>query len=122
MTDVGIGALSLQATTGSGGYTLIAGTGDVITWQAPTDGGLHRVLIISTKSVTSGETGGAITLTGTSVDGVAISVTAYAGGASTGTAVNTTTMLVKAGATVKVHQNSALSAGAAQLWAEIWAS
>ena len=122
MTDVGTGTLALQATTGTGGFTLANSTPDIITWQCPSDGGLHRVLVSGTKSITSGETGGAVTFTGTAVDGSALSVTAFAGGASTGTAVSLQGFIIKAGTTVKVHQQSALSGGASQLWAEIWGS
>ena len=121
-TNVGIGTLSLQATTGVDGYTLINGTGDVITYQPPSDGGLHRVTIHATLSVTSGETGGAVIATGTAPDGSALSVTLFAGGASNGASRIQSSMQVKGGTTVAVHQSSALTAGAAVMWAEIWGS
>ena len=116
--------LQLQAATAVTGYTLVNGTGNVITWTAPNDGLMHRALITASLDVTSGESGGQIGLNFTTPDNVsspfqqmfaaALSANAYAG---TCYAVN-----VRANTSVNINQVTALTGGAAKLFAEIWAS
>ena len=116
--------LALQATTGTAGYALINGTGNIITWTTPNDGALHRVIILGNINVSSAETGGQITATAFDASGAELFLTSDPGGHGTGTKT-TFTMLgitVKANTTVSVLQNTALTVGAATLWAEIWGS
>lgn len=112
--------LSVQATTGTTGFTLANGTSTVLSWTAPNDGLLHRVLVHAGLHVTSTETGGAISLTITQPDGSIYPATMYAGGSGSG-AVSGVTIAhpVKAGTAVVIAQSSALTAGAAIMWAEI---
>jgi hypothetical protein len=117
--------LTLQATTGTSGYALVNGTGTIISWTAPNDGNLHRVLIFALLYVLTTETGGQITLSLTSpaaagyTPGIFASNLAGAGNylPSAGTAT-----LIQAGTTFAIRQNVALTAGSATLYAEIWAS
>lgn len=115
--------LQLMATTGAAGFALQNATSTILSWTAPADGNLHRVNIESLLVVSSAETGGAIQLTavdplGASHNYSLISASLGAGG-QRGTA---TFIAVQAGSTVTVNQQSALTVGAAILWAEIWAS
>jgi hypothetical protein len=117
--------LSQQASTGASGYTLVNGTGNIITWTAPNDGALHRVLLMFTLHITSTETGGQVSVTLTTPDGGAATFAnaISAGGGTTGTFTpGTNGYFVQAGTTLTVKQNTALTAGAAVLWAELWAS
>ena len=72
--------LALQATTGTAGYTLINGTGNIITWTTPNDGGLHRIAVFASIHVTSTETNGVIALTYTLPDGTASATHTLLGG------------------------------------------
>jgi hypothetical protein len=115
--------LTLKATTGPAGFALQNGTPGILTWTAPADGQLHRFLITSGLDVTSVATGGAIAVSFTLPDGTAVSnVTLFGGSQAAGTPNpgNSFLRTVKAGTTVTVTQTSALTAGAAVLWAEIW--
>ena len=113
-----------QAATPVAGYALINGTGNVITWTAPNDGAEHRFAALAAISVATNETGGAIIITGTNPDGTAFSHSLSAGGSSVGDvqAANSFLRVIEAGSTVTVQQSTALTLGAATLWAEIWGS
>lgn len=112
------------ASTGTAGYVKVNGTGNVLTWTAPNDGAMHQFEVICSETVTSNETGGAVSL----------NLTAPGGGVQTGAGnifaaaktVGTYHQLdgatVQAGSTVALVQSSALSAGASTVWATIWAS
>jgi len=115
-------SLSLQATTGLAGFALQDATPTIISWTAPNDGNLHRFIVICSLDVSSAETGGAVSLVCTP-PGVGVQTTSlYAGGLGTGPAYNTQQRLVQPGTTVTVEQSSALTGGAATVWAEIWAA
>jgi hypothetical protein len=118
-------ALVLQAATAAAGYTLVNGTGNIITWTTPNDGNLHRVTIFAVITTSSTETGGAITLLFTSPSGGAGSVGLYASGLS-GPATRASgapaVLVVGPNTTVTVEQSAALTGGAAVVWAEIWGS
>ena len=113
----------LQAATAAAGYTLVNGTGNIITWTTPNDGLLHRVLIISLLSVTVAETGGQCTFTTVAPDGTSLTQFTEPGARGTG-AYSDAPVQVIAGAntTITIRQNTALTAGAAKMWAEIWGS
>lgn len=115
----------LQATTGPGGYALINGTGNIITWTAPNDGLLHRFMLISTLYVSSAATGGSITVAYTLPGAGSQTHTFYAASqASTpiGPALSGLLPAIAAGTAVTLTQNAALTGGAATLYAEIWGS
>jgi hypothetical protein len=113
--------LAKAADTGQGGYALVNGTGAILAWTAPADGQQHRVTAVLIQHVTLAETGGAIQVTYTLPDGTASSATPFAGGSAAGVASNVVDRLVQAGTTVTLSQSSALTAGAAGVWAQIWA-
>lgn len=110
----------LLASTGIAGFTLVNGTPNVITWTAPNDGNMHRVLAILVKHVTSNETGGQVAVNGQTPDGIGLTPSPFAGGQASGTYQASSVLLVPPGASVTVKQNSALTVGATSLWAELW--
>lgn len=118
-------ALALQASTGAAGYALVNGTGNIITWTAPNDGNMHRVLLMWTFHIISAETGGELGAALTTPDGGSVSFPAQisAGGASGGNfGVGTQGYFIEANTTIAVKQNTALTSGVATLWAELWGS
>jgi hypothetical protein len=117
--------MGLLAATPAAGYTLVNGTGTIITWTAPADGQLHRVIIIAQLLVTSNETGGQVTVNFTDMNGNTRSPPIYAGGSAAGLIAPTAsaaTQLIKSGTAFSLFQGSALTLGAAVLWAEVWGS
>ena len=120
--------LTVQATTGTIGYTLVNGTGNIITWTAPNDGAMHRVLLLCELVVSSTETGGKIAATFTDPGGTAHSqMQIYASALAGGTyglpaASSPVSVLIQANTTYTLAQTAALTGGAAILWAEIWGS
>lgn len=115
--------LRLVATTGAAGAALANGTPAILTWTAPNDGQLHRIQLISNGYVTAAMTGGAVTLNTVLPNGQAGNPVIYAGGtANPGPLASSVLRLVEPGSTVTLTQSSALTAGAATVWAELWAS
>ena len=114
----------LVATTGATGFALTGATPTILTWTSPNDGNMHRVQVYYQQTVTSAETGGAVGLTATGPGGANVSnATQFnAGGAGTGSAWTTASRLVAPNTTVTVNQSSALTVGAATVYAEMWAS
>jgi hypothetical protein len=116
----------LLATTGVAGYTMVNATGNIITWTPPSDGALHRFNLFLYMAVTSNTTGGAIGLTFTDPGSNPQSLTILSG--TQGTGAHGTTLqgyeqiFAKAGTTVAVTQATAMTAGAAVVWAELWGS
>jgi hypothetical protein len=123
-TLASLGGQSKQAATAVAGYTLVNGTGNVITWTTPNDGLQHRVTIMASLDVTVAETGGQISATYTTPDAGAGNHTLFAAGLGTTPALPAApwTIIVGANTTVTVLQATALTVGAAVLWAEIWGS
>lgn len=120
------GVLSKKASTGIDGYQLINGTGVIISADIPDDGNLHTVLIPVLMNVTAAETGGIIAITFTDPAGNAGNiVTLISGNQATGIGgadhSQNASITVGPNSTVTVEQYSALTAGAATLYAEIWA-
>jgi len=120
------GPLGLLATTGAAGFALVNGTPNILTWTAPNDGGIHRVLLMATLKVAVTEVGGAISVSFTTPDNTPFTAVAVAGAAGVGlaliTAFGNAFLPVRAGTTVTVAQFSPLTLGAATLWAELWGS
>jgi hypothetical protein len=113
----------LLASTGPVGFVLQNATPTILTWQVPNDGNLHRVFFIGSIDVTSAETGGAISGNVTPPGGgSAAQPQILAAGQAGGNHVGSAAAIVGPGTTVTVSQTSALSAGAAVAWVEIWGS
>lgn len=118
-------AMARQAATALAGYTLVNGTGTIISWVIPNDGQLHRFTVFASEDVTGATTGGAITVSWTMPDGTTASwVILPATQAATGFVTGQVSyqVLARPGTTVTVVQSSALTAGSAVAWAEIWGS
>jgi hypothetical protein len=117
-----LGTLQKVATTGNNGYTLVNGTGNIITWTAPSDGNMHRVLLFAELNVTSALTGGQISLSHNLPNGTAYNPQIIAANQGSGAKnIGNPVYLVQPGSLVALQQNSAISAGAGVLWAELWA-
>jgi hypothetical protein len=120
--------LSLQATTGLAGYTMVNATGTILTWAVPNDGKMHRFFLILYLKVTSAQTGGAIGIAFTDPSNTAQNFGINGGGNNAGTDgwgngfTNWFAIPLYPGSTFSLQQTSAQSAGAATLWAELWAS
>lgn len=112
------------ASTGTTGYTLVNGTGNILTWTAPNDGQMHRVVVIGQVKVTTNQTGGAIGLTFTYPDGSSSATGSVNGGGSNAGyhGLANVVFLVAPNTTVTLAQTSAQSAGAAIGWFELWAN
>jgi len=122
---VAFGGLQPVASTGDAGFALQNGTPTIITWTAPNDGQLHRVQLFIMEDVTLALTGGQCTLHVVLPDGSAYVINVCASGAALGAHANSggqPLYLVQPGSTVYVAQSSAVTAGAATVWAEFWAS
>lgn len=120
----GTTALFVQAATAVGGYALVNGTGNIITWTTPNDGLLHRFAIFAALHVASTETGGQITVSYTLPDATATTHTLFGAGNATGDQAPALPFLltVQANTAVTVKQATALTGGTAVMWAEIWGS
>jgi hypothetical protein len=115
--------MGLLATTGEAGFALQNATPTILTWTAPSDGQLHRVFVIGNAHVTSAETGGGVQLSFNLPDGLAATSQILNSGLAAGNQNgNFQTKTVGPGSTVSVSQSSALTAGAATFWGEIWGS
>jgi hypothetical protein len=111
----------LLATVTGTSYALVNGTGTIVSWSAPSDGNLHLVFMPAVLHVTSAETGGAITYSYTLPDGTTQSgESLYA--ASTGTGIHAAggSFYCEPGSTFTVSQSSALTAGVAVLFLQLW--
>jgi hypothetical protein len=122
--------LGLLASTfpvsGAAGFALQNATPNILTWTAPNDGQMHRVVVISEMNVTSAQTGGEVNLSFNEPDGTLRSRLLYSGGLAAGfvqPSGNTPTLtLVAPGSVVILLQATAQTAGTAVLWAELWGS
>jgi hypothetical protein len=112
-----------QAATPAAGFALQNGTPTILTWTPPNDGKLHRFIVFASLVVGSAETGGAIAQGFTDPSGVSRSQALFNGGLGAGFASpNNFSYTVQGGQPVTIAQSSALTVGAATLWAEIWGS
>ena len=112
----------LVATTGAAGFALQNATPDVLTWTAPDDGQLHRCVVFGSMHIASDETGGIVQCIYTMPDGGAAFYTAWPGSQGAGFNAQTSIdMIMKAGTVFTLQQVTALTGGAATLWAELWA-
>lgn len=118
LTD--LGGLVLQASTPAAGVALINGTQNILTWTAPVDGGLHYAYLVCLIVVATAETGGAIGTNLTEADNTSRTPGVNAGGAAAGAIRAQGFYMVHSGSAVTVQQTSALTAGAATIWAQLW--
>jgi hypothetical protein len=122
----GAAGLELQASTGAAGFALQDATSTILSWTAPNDGNFHRAIVLGIGNVTVAATGGQVNLVGTDIAGNSINAVLLAAGLSTiGTnafnnASNRMLVTVKPGTTLSITQESALTAGAVTVFAEIW--
>lgn len=113
--------LALVATTGVNGFALQNATPDILTWTAPADGQLHRYLLMGMTSVTAQETGGQVTLKAGQIGGGNVPWSDMNSGDNAAQQSPFNSMgLIDPGSTITLSQITALSAGAAKVWAEIW--
>ena len=119
--------LQLQASTGINGFELEDATPNIISWTTPNDGQLHRVTFFVEMDVSLALTGGAIYGLIYIPNGVVNQKTIIPANSIAGV-VNPSgdgfpfQRLVAPNTLVAVQQGTAITAGAAQLWAEIWGS
>lgn len=119
------GGTGRVATTGTGGFALTNGTPNILTWTAPSDGQMHQVLCTGQRLVSSALTGGLVRLTMVNPDGTTFDRDMWVAGETNTFPVPVqapSCFLVQPGSTVTLHQTSAVTAGAATVWAEIWGS
>jgi hypothetical protein len=119
--------LQLLASTGPAGFALQNATPVILSYTFPNDGNLHRLFIGGSMNVTSAETGGQVTYTCSPPAGGAVTGTVlFAAGSGVapnlGSLGNRTLVVAGSGTTVTVQQATALTAGAAVVWVEIWGS
>lgn len=117
-------ALAKQAATPAAGFTLVNGTPTILTWTPPNDGLMHRVQLWGDVNVSAGTTGGLIQIHMTDQGGTAGTLQMDAGShAGTGFFVSASrNLLIQGGSTLTISQDSALTAGTAAFYAEIWGS
>lgn len=125
MVAFGSSGPQLVADTGINGFTLQNGTPTILSWTAPNDGKMHRFTIFGILHCTVAETGGALNFNYEIPDGSSNPNTSMnAGGSAVGVFAapgSTNDKLIQPGSTVLVQQTSALTAGAAVWWGQIWA-
>ena len=117
-------ALTLQAATPVAGVALVNGTPNILTWTPPNDGKLHRFTVFAVVTATVTMVGGDTDVGFTAPDGTVCGHSLIGGGATVGFDGNLSpnTWLCEANTSVLVLQGSALTGGAAKIWAEIWGS
>lgn len=119
----GVPILEQQIATAVAGFALQNGTPNILTWNVPNDGLNHRFIVVCTIVVTVAETGGAINVAFTPPGAGINSAQLTAGGSGIGSVnANYRAGIASPGTTVQVNQSSALTLGAASVFAEIWAS
>jgi hypothetical protein len=113
-----------RASTGAGGFALQNGTPTILTWTAPNDGQLHTGFVTGSLAVSTAETGGQINAYGPQAGtGVVIQGAGKTAGQWTfPNSAGSFTFSLQPGQSVTIAQATALTAGAAILYAEIWAS
>jgi hypothetical protein len=119
------GGLAKVAATPVGGFALANGTSTILTWTAPADGQIHRASVYGSEDVISAMTGGNVNVTWTDPSGGSQAWTIFPSASSAGwnyAISQPPDLLVAPGSAVAVVQATALTAGAATLWAEIRAS
>lgn len=113
----------LLATTGAAGFVLQNATPTILSWTTPSDGAMHRFTVFGVLRVTTLEAGGQLNYSFTDPSGGTVSVVAIAAAQAVGGAVLTARNIIcQPGTTVSLVQQSALTSGAATVYAELWGS
>ena len=117
-----LGFMTKLADAGTAGLALINGTQNLCTYTTANDGNLHPVLCVATLLVSSLETGGATGITFTDPsNAVNTNFPILAGAQAAGPHLwGFTTFLAHANTAVSLVQTSALTAGAAVFYGQIW--
>jgi hypothetical protein len=119
-------APQLQSATPAAGFTFVNATPVILSWTAPSDGKLHRYTIYVGQTVSSNMTGGETAILFTTPGGTPESQQFGAAGLAAGfygpNSFAFLSGMVEAGTTVTIEQFTAMTAGAAVMWAELWAS
>lgn len=111
----------MVASTPVAGFALQNATPIILSWTAPADGLNHSVFIPCSLAVSAAETGGLIVAATVAPDGTTGQSTLESAGQGIGQHPGQIAAVIKPGSTVTVQQTSALTAGAATLWAQMWA-
>lgn len=121
ITTTATRTLGQANSTGPNGVALVNGTPNILTWTAPNDGNLHFATVGAVLATTSTCTGGAVNISGTT-GGVAWAHTLIGANQTAGGATGTSgPVAIDPGTTLTVLQATALTAGAAKLYAGIFA-
>jgi hypothetical protein len=116
--------MGLLAATPVAGIALVNGTPVILSWTAPNDGKLHRVMVAAAILVAVTEVGGLVQLQWTGPGaGSAQSSPVFAAALLGGTAAQPgagPSVMVAPGSTVSLVQGAALTVGAATVYAEFW--
>lgn len=126
-SPVSAGGLPIVAQTPAAGFALQNGTPSILSWTAPDDGKMHQFGVISVTHVTSNETGGGVEALYTSFTGASNThfTTLLSANLTTDTIGQGGTTLygiVAPGTAVTLQQISALTGGAALVWATLLGS
>lgn len=124
----GEGLSKLAGTPEAAGFPLQDATPTVVSWTAPDDGNAHRVLMFAMLSVSSDLTGGGVNCEFYAPDGTQFNDGVFGTDLSAGlySPINDDwffeQFFVQAGSEVLIYQYSAVTGGAAIIWAELWGS
>jgi hypothetical protein len=113
-----------QAATALAGFPLQNATPTVLSWTAPSDGQNHRIEILATGFATVLEVGGQLNANYALPNGnTSPFPLLLQGGQGAGyITAGYVAAIIGPGAVVSIQQSSALTSGAATVWAEIWGS
>ena len=116
--------LGLQAgSTAPAGFALQNATPTIVSFVVPNDGKTHWCLAMAGEHCTVATTGGAVSLNYVLPDGFAVGHTLLAPTVAAGDnsgMQNTLLIPVQAGSTVSISQSTAMTAGAALVWAALF--
>lgn len=124
---LGASGMTQVASTGTAGYVLVNGTGTILSWTAPNDGQPHAVTLGGTVYISSNMTGGELAVSATDPGGNAFALQANPAGVGAGeSAIGLAqawpaVLTIAPGSTISLTQYTALTAGAATVYAEMWA-
>ena len=117
---VGVPTAPITAETSATGVALINGTQTILSATVPNDGKVHFVQCIAQKQITTALTGGEIVMSWTLASGTVH--TNPTAGTTVGThflSISTSLTIAKPGTTITLRQNTAMTAGAAKVYAKI---
>ena len=111
----------VTAETSATGVALINGTQTILTATVPNDGKVHLVYVGYLKTITTALTGGRITALWTTPNGATstVSTTTTTVGGSYKSSSTQAAIVAKPGTTITVTQETAMTAGAAKVYAKI---